>query len=170
MSYNKYNKKWKHPASHTEYGGLYYSWRNMLVRAHNKRGDRPTYSDVSVCDRWLNYDNFFEDMSSTWWAGATLDKDITKPGNRVYCPEYCKWVSKSENIADRNRRNIQKGADNPNAKSYRCIETGEIVRDSRAYCKKYNLPKHAISDSANPKNGRKLANGYHWEYYNECLQ
>ena len=90
-------KKWKNPGRRTEYDGLYQSWKCMLQRAGNKCGNSPTYSDVTVDPRWLSYDNFFEDMSDTWWESATLDKDIIKPGNRIYCPGLCKWVSRSDN-------------------------------------------------------------------------
>ena len=100
-------KKWKNPgSSHNSYYRKFYdSWKLMKNRVDNKRGDRPTYNNVSICEEWLNYDNFFNDMASSWWPGATLDKDIIKPGNKIYCKQYCKWVSRTENSKELHKRN-----------------------------------------------------------------
>ena len=164
----KFISEWKNEGSKntSKFSGLYRSWKNMLIRAGNSDGKNPTYSDVSVCDRWLSYDNFFDDMSSTWFKGATLDKDIIKPGNRIYCPEYCKWVSKSENISERNKRvKTKSGSLNPASKKVKCIETGEIFDCCRDAERKYNTPAQAVSSAANPNCVRnKTAAGYHWEY------
>lgn len=183
-----FEKKWENPGSKTKdkYHGIYNSWYVMLQRAGNKDGRNPTYADVSVCERWLSYDNFFQDMSDTWWDGATLDKDIIKPGNRVYCKEYCKWVPRSENIKERNerdgnpmknpeaRKKLSKaltgkrcGILNVNSKKVKCIETGVIYYSTLEAERELHLPKTTVSNAANPKSLNKTAGGYHWVYVEE---
>lgn len=161
-------KKWKHPGINSEYDGLYRSWMNMIHRAENKNGKSPTYSDVSVCDRWKSYDNFFEDMHETWFKGATIDKDSIKPGNRIYCKEYCKWITKSNNTKEmtdrlgspRNRSSVKRMW----SKKVKCIETGEIFESCSDATKKHNLKRGSVKDAANPNHKQKTAGGYHWQY------
>lgn len=153
------NIKWKNPGASvsSEYKGLYDSWHLMHQRACNMSGINPTYSDVTVCDRWKSYDNFFEDMADTWFKGATLDKDSILPGNRVYCKEYCKWVNRSENSKE-----VYLRLGNPSVKKVQCIETGEIFNSAKEASKKYNGA--CIKNAANPNHQQRTAGGYHWKY------
>lgn len=157
----KITKKWNHPgANHTsEFRGFYDSWCKMLRRVGNRDGKHNTYLDVTVCERWLSYDNFFEDMYNTWFKGATLDKDSILPGNRVYCKEYCKWLTKSENSIEVNSR--------INSKKVKCIETGKIYNSCNEASVMLKLKKDAVRSAANPKHNQKTAGGYHFEYVEE---
>lgn len=72
-------------------------WFKMLQRAYCPiyKKDHPTYEGVYVCEEWLNYQNFAEWVKSRKQYGRkgfNLDKDIIKPGNKVYCPEFCSLV------------------------------------------------------------------------------
>lgn len=178
----KYNRKWNNPADRSEYSGLYRSWCDMHRRSENKIKTKPTYSDVTVCERWLSYDNFFEDMHETWFKGATLDKDIIKPGNHIYCKEYCKWVTKSENSKERNTRlgpsmlnieiaknhSVKMKGNSCRAKKVQCIETQEIFKSCRDAANKYNLRIDAVSRAANPNDKQhNTTGGYHWKYIEE---
>lgn len=173
-----FEKKWKNPGRNSEYDGLYLTWMHILQRAGNKDGQHPTYADVSVCERWQSYDNFFEDMSDTWYKGATIDKDSIKPGNRIYCPEYCKWVSRSENSKEAINRNGNpmrnpevsvkfSGGNNGMSRCVKCIETDEVFESCRDADRKYSLPVRAVCRAANPKHPQKTAGGYHWKYIEE---
>lgn len=182
------NKKWNNPGASLDscYRKFYESWKAMINRAGNKNGHFPTYSDVTVCERWLSYDNFFEDMIDTWKPGLLLDKDSIKPGNRIYCKEYCVWMSKEESAIEvltrlghitqrptTNKSTILKGKtgrNHPKSKLIKCIETGEVFDSARIAEEKYHAPLNSVSHAANPKDSRKTAGKLsdgtklHWEY------
>lgn len=187
-------KKWKNPGTdrNSGYNGLYSSWCDMKRRVGNKVGNRPTYSDVTVCEEWYDYDIFFEwAIKNGWKPGLCIDKDILKPGNRIYCPEYCCWVTRSENSKECLKRNgvplknpeiaakrsgdkhpmknletklKVSGKNNRNAKKVKCIETGKIYECCADAELELNLSRSSVSNAANPKGHRKTTNGLHWEY------
>lgn len=181
-------KKWKNPGSNlnSEYRKFYESWKSMINRAGNKNGHHPTYADVIVCERWKSYDNFFEDMADSWEPGLLLDKDSIKKGNRIYCKEYCQWMTKEEsakevisrlgNITQRNSTKKSKplknkfGHNHPKSKKIKCIETGEVFDSTRIAEEKYQINKGSVSHAANPKDLRKTAGKLsdgtklHWQY------
>lgn len=76
----------------------YTTWINMLKRCYcGKFHDNyPTYKDCSVCDEWLNFQNFAEWYDSNYYEiegeKMQLDKDILIKGNKVYNPETCIFV------------------------------------------------------------------------------
>jgi len=88
---------------------LYLLWSNMLLRCYgttyNNSGTVSyTYTDVTVCPRWLNYSNFFFSVQEVkgfdlWLKGNEeyhLDKD--KSGSRYYSPETCEFIDRKENM------------------------------------------------------------------------
>lgn len=95
---NKYPCKIKN-----EYTKEYRAWQNMLGRCFKKSYD--TYDDVTCCDEWLLYDNFYEWLHSQenfdkWLNGDKwcLDKDILIKGNKIYSPDTCCLVSFDVNV------------------------------------------------------------------------
>lgn len=85
----------------------YIAWCNMLNRCY---GDKTlkryyTYKDVTCCDEWLYYENFYEWLhnqenfnkyeNGDKWA---VDKDILIKGNKVYSPETCCLVPHNINM------------------------------------------------------------------------
>ena len=106
----------------------YDTWNSMRNRCHNP--NNPNWKNyggrgIKVCDRWLDpvkvtkkgkgslptqgFLNFLEDMESTWFPGATIDR-INNDGD--YTPENCQWLSKSQNTKKEMRELIQKGTHN----------------------------------------------------------
>jgi hypothetical protein len=90
----------------------YKVWKEMIGRCYSEkcRG----YKDygargVTVCDEWLDYQNYAE-----WWYnncvdGYVVDKDLIHKGNMIYGPDHCCFLPKEINIALTNRRN-ERGA------------------------------------------------------------
>lgn len=74
----------------------YYSaWRSMLMRCYSDKyhKQRPTYKGCSVCDNWKSFSNFKAWMETQDWQGKQLDKDLLVPGNKIYSPETCVFLS-----------------------------------------------------------------------------
>lgn len=74
---------------------FYAAWKGMLLRcyctAQHKR--RPTYIGCSVVEEWKTFSNFKAWMETQEWLGKHLDKDLLSPGNKVYGPTTCVFVS-----------------------------------------------------------------------------
>lgn len=81
----------------------YSSWEAMKQRCLNvnhKHYER--YKDVIICDEWMTFEGFYEDMGDRP-IGLTLDRvDITKG----YCKENCRWVSKTYQAKNQKKRNL----------------------------------------------------------------
>ena len=69
----------------------------MFQRCLDK--EHPAYSlyggnGVVIFKEWYNFQNFadwYTSQPNYGKAGYHLDKDLSKIGNKVYCPEYC-WI------------------------------------------------------------------------------
>ena len=83
------------------------SWQGMLERSYSQRYHalNPTYKDCSVCKLWLRFSEYKKWMEAQDWEGKDLDKDILVPGNKVYSPLTCCFVSHAVNslLLDRGR-------------------------------------------------------------------
>lgn len=84
----------------------YILWRNMLKRCYDKKlkNKHPTYRDVTCCEEWLLFENFYEWVHSQfnfekWIDGYRwdIDKDILVKGNKIYSPKTCCLVPNSVN-------------------------------------------------------------------------
>jgi len=92
---DKYNSK--------EHEFVYKTWNHMLERCYTEKYHKrfPTYIDCSVCDEWLNFQNFAEWYYNNVWNDnfkeSKLDKDILVKGNKVYSPQTCILVDNNIN-------------------------------------------------------------------------
>lgn len=74
---------------------FYFTWVRMLQRAYDPKfhASRPTYIGVTVCEEWRSFMAFRAWMIEQDWEGKELDKDIIVPGNKVYSPDTCVFVT-----------------------------------------------------------------------------
>lgn len=86
IGYGKYSRK-----THTVFYDL---WNGMIGRCYDKKelNRRPTYSDCSVDEYFLNFQNFAKWCDDNYIIGFRIDKDILFKGNRVYSAKTCCFV------------------------------------------------------------------------------
>jgi hypothetical protein len=94
----------------------YRVWHSMLCRCYTEQYQKNghTYIDAEVCERWLCFANFLEDLPKIKgydeWYNSTqpyeyaLDKDILGNNSKYYCLENCCFVTVAENSKERNER------------------------------------------------------------------
>lgn len=79
---------------------IYDTWRSMLKRCYSEKTQlkQPTYKGCTVAPEWHRFSNFkaWNDQQA-YTKGMQLDKDIIYPGNKVYSPETCVYVSSELN-------------------------------------------------------------------------
>jgi len=92
-------------ADATHYKGtpIHNSYAGAKQRCNNTNNNRyNAYGGRGIRFLWPTFSAFYEDMASTWFTGATLER-IDVDGD--YCKENCKWATWSEQ-AHNTRRNI----------------------------------------------------------------
>lgn len=82
------------------YHVLYSVWTNIKTRCYNRNSDH--YKDyggrgIVMCDRWLIFDNFYNDVIDSYKEGLTLDRYLNNDGN--YEPTNFRWAT----IGEQNR-------------------------------------------------------------------
>ena len=81
------------------------SYHSMKQRCYNEKcKDYYLYGGrgIKVCERWLNFKNFLDDMGDKP-EGLVLDR---KDNNGHYEPFNCRWVNYS--VSNKNRRAFKK--------------------------------------------------------------
>ena len=81
------------------------SWRNMVQRCTNPNHTAYRYyggRGIRVCDRWLSFPNFLDDMG-TRPAGYSIER-IDVNGN--YEPSNCKWIPRLDQWKNRRKTNL----------------------------------------------------------------
>lgn len=93
----------------------YRLWVSMLKRCYSSvyQKEKPTYIGCKVSDRWCNFQFFCDDILllegyEEWNSPKKmhLDKDIIKKGNKLYCREFCKFVSPRENTIEASKTGL----------------------------------------------------------------
>lgn len=70
----------------------YRKWRSMWARVRHPVGKSACYSGITVCKRWMKFENFYADMGDPP-PGKTLER---KNGKKGYAKENCMWVPANE--------------------------------------------------------------------------
>lgn len=85
---------------------VYCRWRAMLWRCSpkNKKAKR-SYFDrgIKVCKRWLKFENFRDDMESSFMKGLTIHRI---DNDKDYCKSNCKWTDSIEQSRHRTDNRI----------------------------------------------------------------
>ncbi len=95
---------------------LYTIWSHMVQRCTNPNVERyPQYGGrgIKVCDRWLNFENFIEDMGESYKDNLSLER-VDVNGN--YELSNCKWIELQEQ--PKNKQNTVKLEYNGKTYSY----------------------------------------------------
>lgn len=78
---------------------FYSRWKHMIERAyaHYIKKQAPSYERCYVVPEWHYFMTFRAWMIEQNWEGNQLDKDLLFPGNRVYGPDTCIFVTTEVN-------------------------------------------------------------------------
>ena len=84
----------------------YQTWCDIIKRSFSDRikEKQPMYYDVTCCDEWKLFENFYEwivnEENYEIWKDiprSAIDKDILIKGNKIYCPDACTLVPQEIN-------------------------------------------------------------------------
>ena len=97
----------KHGESHNNRTRLYSIWCGMRQRCSNP--NHHAYGlyggkGVNVCDEWSDYPDFERWAKTNGYADALSIDRIDPAGS--YCPDNCRWITLSENVARANKNHI----------------------------------------------------------------
>ncbi len=79
----------------------YKAWNNLKTRCYNPNTNnwhRYGGRGIIVCEKWLNFEGFLEDMGRKPSPLHSIDR-IDNNGD--YCKENCKWSTKEEQVRNR---------------------------------------------------------------------
>jgi hypothetical protein len=97
LGVGKYNSTATHIGGVTrerELHPAYRVWQGMLGRCYcpkvHKR--QPNFRNLTVCDKWLNYQEFARWFEDNYVFGFDFSQNILKPNSRIFSPETCCFV------------------------------------------------------------------------------
>lgn len=83
---------------------IYDTWRGILTRCYSEKWleKHPTYIGCTICEEWLNFQNFAKWYDDNYYEvegeRIQIDKDILIKGNKLYSPETCIFVPERINL------------------------------------------------------------------------
>ncbi len=111
------NHRITHNMRHTDIYGI---WTGILQRCNNPKNPPYKYyggRGIKVCDRWMKFENFYEDMGDRPTTKHSIDR-IDNNGN--YEPSNCKWSTAYEQTHNRrSRAEVKADLERQNTKAYK---------------------------------------------------
>lgn len=102
----------------TKHKREYSLWKGILYRCYGsgrRKNVKRVYGGVTVCNRWLSFRNFLEDIPNLngyeLWRlcnNMHIDKDILSGSTKVYSPKTCHFVTPQENSKHVKRFKVSK--------------------------------------------------------------
>ncbi len=84
---------------------IYGVWAMMIQRCRNKKDKKyRLYGDrgITVCERWLTFKSFYEDMGDAPVIESGERLQIDRINNdKGYCKENCRWATRSQQMKNR---------------------------------------------------------------------
>ena len=130
----------------------YKIWENMIYRCYCKSDKSYKFygqKGVTVCERWLRFDYFFQDIITLNGYDAQLfaenklrlDKDILSVNEKIYSPQTTMWVS---DLTNQKRRTVEYNNKN---KKYAIFPDGHIekILNVSDFCKTYGLHRQNVN-------------------------
>lgn len=127
---------------------VYANWHGMLRRCYCKlyQAKKPTYRGCTVVPEWHRFSNFkaWHDQQA-YTEGLQLDKDIIYPGNKVYSPETCVYVSNELNnfLSRKNGKHLAGAFKHPYTEGTKMFQSRIYMNGKRASLGYYHTPEEA---------------------------
>ncbi|MBR3242105.1 MAG: hypothetical protein IKF90_05310 [Parasporobacterium sp.] len=123
-----------------EYKPFYSIWHDMINRCYNPKDKRyKTKILIDVCDEWLIFENFYNDMSKIEGydydrivnGELVLDKDIKQKHSKhkTYSINTCVWVDKKTNCELQDSQQKRFIATDPNGTVYKDYNVSRFARE-----------------------------------------
>lgn len=85
---------------------IFSCWSSMKTRCFNRKSRFYSHyggRGITVCKRWLKFENFLTDMGSSYSPGLTLDRINVNMG---YYKSNCRWIPNPEQQRNRSNHRI----------------------------------------------------------------
>lgn len=76
----------------------------MMARCYNKKSINFKYyggRKIKVCESWKSFENFMDDMDSSYVDGLTIDR---KDNDGDYSPDNCRWATMDQQSKNKRQR------------------------------------------------------------------
>lgn len=150
--------KRKYPYKHGMHGTPEYkTWAAIIQRCNNPKNPKYSYyggKGITVCKRWLTFENFLTDIGLRPSVQHTIDRFPNGEGN--YEPKNCRWATKKQQA--QNRHNVHQitfnGETHCIAEWTRKLNLSKDLIRRRLFMLGWSIER-ALTTPSQIKNGRK---------------